>query len=105
MTLDILTVTLDLNGNNYLGIGIVGQTDETGSIDGAIFVSSITKGSLVAEDGRIKPGDMILQVNDISFEKLSNNDAAGILREAVQKPGLITLVAAKCWDSTPRDDA
>lgn len=41
----------------------------------------------VAQDGRIEPGDMILQVNDISFEGLSNDDAVKILREAVQKPG------------------
>ena len=41
----------------------------------------------VAQDGRIEPGDMILQVNDISFEGLSNDDAVKILRETVQKPG------------------
>ena len=41
----------------------------------------------VAQDGRIEPGDMILQVNDISFEGLSNDDAVKILREAVQQPG------------------
>ena len=38
-------------------------------------------------DGRIEPGDMILQVNDISFENMSNDDAAKILKEVVQKPG------------------
>ncbi len=78
----------------------------------------------VAQDGRIEPGDMILQVNDISFEGLSNDDAVKILRETVQKPGYILiiyssifsnllfcffvlnrpikLVVAKCWDPTPR---
>jgi segment polarity protein dishevelled len=63
---------------------------------------------------------MILQVNDISFEGLSNDDAVKILRETVQKPGYvklsilryiyynllfnrpIKLVVAKCWDPTPR---
>jgi hypothetical protein len=30
---------------------------------------------------------MILQVNDISFEGLSNDDAVKILRESVQQPG------------------
>ncbi|CAF4676460.1 unnamed protein product, partial [Rotaria magnacalcarata] len=45
---------------------------------------------------------MILQVNDISFEGLSNDDAVKILRESVQKPGPIKLVVAKCWDPTPR---
>ena len=32
---------------------------------------------------------MILQVNDISFEGLSNDDAVKILRETVQKPGYV----------------
>ncbi|CAF1494803.1 unnamed protein product, partial [Rotaria sordida] len=103
MALDTFTVTLHLNANNYLGISIVGQTDKTGLTDGGIYVSSITKGGVVAEDGRIEPGDMILQVNDISFEKLSNDDAAEILREAGKTPGLIKLVVTKCWNSTPRD--
>ena len=46
----------------------------------------------MAQDGRIEPGDMILQVNDISFEGLSNDDAVKILRETVQKPGYVYLV-------------
>jgi hypothetical protein len=41
----------------------------------------------VALDGRIEPGDMILQVNDINFEDMSNDEAVRVLREVVQKPG------------------
>ena len=41
----------------------------------------------VAQDGRIEPGDMILEVNGFSFENMSNDDAVKTLREAVQKPG------------------
>ena len=41
----------------------------------------------VAQDGRIEPGDMILEVNGVSFEDMSNDDAVRALREAVQKPG------------------
>ena len=41
----------------------------------------------VAQDGRIEPGDMILQVNEVSFENMSNDDAVKVLREAVMKPG------------------
>jgi len=41
----------------------------------------------VALDGRIEPGDMILEVNGVSFERLSNDDAVRTLREAVQRPG------------------
>ncbi|CAF0760624.1 unnamed protein product [Rotaria sordida] len=102
MTLNIITVTLNLDAVNFLGISIVGQSDKTGASDGGIYVGSIMKGGAVAQDGRIEPGDMILQVNDISFEGLSNDDAVKILREAVQKPGPIKLVVAKCWDPTPR---
>lgn len=43
----------------------------------------------VALDGRIEPGDMILQVNDINFENMSNDEAVRVLREVVQKPGYV----------------
>ncbi|CAF4151789.1 unnamed protein product [Rotaria magnacalcarata] len=91
MTLNIITVTLNLDAVNFLGISIVGQSDRTGSSDGGIYVGSIMKGGAVAQDGRIEPGDMILQVNDISFEGLSNDDAVKILRESVQKPGYVYI--------------
>jgi len=41
----------------------------------------------VAQDGRIEPGDMILEVNGVSFENMTNDDAVRMLREAVQQPG------------------
>ena len=50
------------------------------------------KGGAVALDGRIEPGDMILQVNDINFENMSNDDAVRVLRDVVQKPGPIKVV-------------
>ena len=53
-------------------------------------------------DGRIEPGDMILQVNDINFENMSNDDAVRVLRDVVQKPGPVKLVVAKCWDPNPK---
>jgi len=55
--------------------------------DGGIYVGSIMKGGAVALDGRVEPGDMILEVNGVSFENLSNDDAVRTLRESVQKPG------------------
>ena len=72
----------------FLGISIVGQTNgsqENG--DGGIYVGSIMKGGAVALDGRIEPGDMILEVNGISFENVSNEEAVRTLREQVQKLG------------------
>ncbi|XP_063410816.1 segment polarity protein dishevelled homolog DVL-3-like isoform X3 [Mytilus trossulus] len=100
MSLNVIVVTLNMDTVNFLGISIVGQSNKGG--DGGIYVGSIMKGGAVAQDGRIEPGDMILEVNGISFENLSNDDAVRVLREAVQKPGPITLVVAKCWDPSPK---
>ncbi|KAL0277032.1 UNVERIFIED_CONTAM: hypothetical protein PYX00_004458 [Menopon gallinae] len=100
MSLNIMTVTLNMDTVNFLGISIVGQSNKGG--DGGIYVGSIMKGGAVALDGRIEPGDMILQVNDINFENMTNDEAVRVLREVVQKPGPIKLVVAKCWDPNPK---
>ncbi|TNM93812.1 hypothetical protein fugu_001988 [Takifugu bimaculatus] len=110
MSLNIITVTLNMEKYNFLGISIVGQSNERG--DGGIYIGSIMKGGAVAADGRIEPGDMLLQVNDINFENMSNDDAVRVLREIVHKPGVsvimivlsrpIILTVAKCWDPSPQ---
>uniref|UniRef100_A0A673XD47 Dishevelled segment polarity protein 2 n=1 Tax=Salmo trutta TaxID=8032 RepID=A0A673XD47_SALTR len=100
MSLNIITVTLNMDKYNFLGISIVGQSNERG--DGGIYIGSIMKGGAVAADGRIEPGDMLLQVNDINFENMSNDDAVRVLREIVHKPGPIILTVAKCWDPSPQ---
>uniref|UniRef100_A0AAY4AD21 Dishevelled n=1 Tax=Denticeps clupeoides TaxID=299321 RepID=A0AAY4AD21_9TELE len=84
---------------NFLGISIVGQSNERG--DGGIYIGSIMKGGAVAADGRIEPGDMLLQVNDINFENMCNDDAVRVLRDVVHKPGPVSLTVAKCWDPNP----
>ncbi|XP_013890188.1 segment polarity protein dishevelled homolog DVL-2 [Austrofundulus limnaeus] len=100
MSLNIITVTLNMEKYNFLGISIVGQSNERG--DGGIYIGSIMKGGAVAADGRIEPGDMLLQVNEINFENMSNDDAVRVLREIVHKPGPIILTVAKCWDPSPQ---
>ncbi|XP_051512748.1 segment polarity protein dishevelled homolog DVL-2-like [Myxocyprinus asiaticus] len=100
MSLNIITVTLNMEKYNFLGISIVGQSNERG--DGGIYIGSIMKGGAVAADGRIEPGDMLLQVNDINFENMSNDDAVKVLRDIVHKPGPIILTVAKCWDPSPQ---
>ncbi|KAM3875072.1 segment polarity protein dishevelled homolog DVL-3-like [Diretmus argenteus] len=100
MSLNIITVTLKMERYNFLGISIVGQSNDRG--DGGIYIGSIMKGGAVAADGRIEPGDMLLQVNDINFENMSNDDAVRVLREVVHNPGSVTLTVAKCWDPNPR---
>ncbi|KAL7879442.1 hypothetical protein SRHO_G00016960 [Serrasalmus rhombeus] len=99
MSLNIITVTLNMEKYNFLGISIVGQSNERG--DGGIYIGSIMKGGAVAADGRIEPGDMLLQVNDINFENMCNDDAVRVLRDIVHKPGPVSLTVAKCWDPNP----
>uniref|UniRef100_UPI0037E91772 segment polarity protein dishevelled homolog DVL-3 n=1 Tax=Semicossyphus pulcher TaxID=241346 RepID=UPI0037E91772 len=100
MSLNVITVTLNMERYNFLGISIVGQSNDRG--DGGIYIGSIMKGGAVAADGRIEPGDMLLQVNDTNFENMSNDDAVRVLREIVHTPGPVTLTVAKCWDPNPR---
>ncbi|KAG7221545.1 hypothetical protein INR49_017076 [Caranx melampygus] len=93
MSLNIITVTLNMEKYNFLGISIVGQSNDRG--DGGIYIGSIMKGGAVAADGRIEPGDMLLQVNDVNFENMSNDDAVRILREIVSKTGYFTIPRAE----------
>lgn len=96
ISMNVITVTLTLDSVNFLGISLVGQPNR------GIFVGSIMPGGAVALDGRIREGDMILQVNDINLERISNDDAVKILKEAAQQPGPIRLVVLKCWEPSPR---
>ncbi|XP_055082264.1 segment polarity protein dishevelled homolog DVL-3 isoform X2 [Periophthalmus magnuspinnatus] len=100
MSLNITTVTLNMEQHHFLGVSVLGQSTDRG--DGGIYIGSIMKGGAVEADGRIEPGDMLLQVNDINFENMSNDDAVKVLRDVLHTPGPITLTVAKCWDPSPR---
>ncbi len=52
-----------------------------------IHICCVVNRGAVALDGRIEPGDMILEVNGVSFENMSNDNAVRLLRDTVQKPG------------------
>ncbi|XP_063689459.1 segment polarity protein dishevelled homolog DVL-3-like isoform X1 [Bolinopsis microptera] len=92
-SLNIITVTLDMEACSFLGFSIYSNSDD--SAMPGIYVGQIYKGGAVEADGRISPNDLILNVNEISFENIGNGDAARILQEIAQKPGPIKLVVAK----------
>ena len=104
-------VTLNMDtGVNLLGISIEGRCRSR--IDKhywGVIVKGIMIGSPVALDGRIKPGDMILHVNEISFDNMSKDDIADIVKvqedfkDAIQKPGLNRLVVAKSKNPAYRE--
>lgn len=55
----------------------MGQSNERG--DGGIYIGSIMKGGAVAADGRIEPGDMLLQVRGGAKDLLSDVVVGGVL--------------------------
>ncbi|GMR58074.1 hypothetical protein PMAYCL1PPCAC_28269, partial [Pristionchus mayeri] len=75
-----------------LGVTIVGLSSARG--DKGIFVESITKGSVVHVDGRIKPNDLLKHVNNIPLKSLTNDQAVDILRKAVERRGRIRITVA-----------
>lgn len=52
--------------------------------------------TLVALDGRIREGYMIVEVNDISLDTYSNDDAVDILRAKTKQSSYLKLTVARC---------
>ncbi|CAD6192254.1 unnamed protein product [Caenorhabditis auriculariae] len=84
----ILEIFLPMKNVPYLGLNVT-------SLDGNIYVSGIAKGGAVDIDRRIELGDQILQVNRISFEELSVDEAVSALRVAAASKKPITLYVSK----------
>ncbi|KAM7417460.1 hypothetical protein PAMA_017214 [Pampus argenteus] len=61
-----------------LGLRIVGGKDTP---LGNIVIQEIVRDSLAARDGRLAPGDHILEVNDISLASVPHNRAIAVLRQ------------------------
>lgn len=80
---------------NFLGISIVGQSNDRG--DGGIYIGSIMKGGAVAADGRIEPGDMLLQVSgSLSAGAIWQDDTLPAERFPVSHPGGLCYKVASC---------
>ncbi|XP_031817434.1 segment polarity protein dishevelled homolog DVL-1 [Sarcophilus harrisii] len=118
MSLNIITVTLNMEKYNFLGISI----DRGGNSRPRrlLLRSGLGQGPSPDNPRRARKWEERLgphplgalptpsmaplpsQVNDVNFENMSNDDAVRVLREIVSKPGPISLTVAKCWDPTPR---
>ncbi|CAI4229672.1 unnamed protein product [Auanema sp. JU1783] len=84
----ILEVKINMKNAPYLGISVV-------SYEGAILVSEILPDGAVSLDGRIEVGDQIIQINNNSFENLSDTKAVALLREVASAKKPFTLFVAK----------
>lgn len=96
------TVNLVLTNENFLGLHI--YANAFNGVDEGIYVDGVTENSAVAQDGRIEPGDKLIQVNEVNLEELSNEEAVEVLKEAVLKRGPLKLMVAKFVENHKNDD-
>ncbi|NWW58995.1 MPDZ protein, partial [Ifrita kowaldi] len=76
---------VELTKNNQgLGITIAGYIGDKTSEPSGIFVKSITKGSAVEHDGRIRVGDQIIVVDGTNLQGFTNQQAVDVLRHTGQ---------------------
>jgi hypothetical protein len=97
-------VTINLDEGRPLGITIVGHSSGQHGGDCGIFVGCVKRGGAAAADGRIEPGDLILEVNGIDLEGRTNEQALQILRSELARGGTVRILVAKYWDMENEDD-
>ncbi|XP_057682346.1 syntaxin-binding protein 4 isoform X3 [Corythoichthys intestinalis] len=76
-----------------LGVKIIGGYRELTGEDFGIFIKRVVAGGLAALDGRLKSGDLIVDVNNISLRGVTNERAVEILRTASLSNHMSLLVA------------
>ncbi|XP_051928381.1 syntaxin-binding protein 4 isoform X2 [Hippocampus zosterae] len=76
-----------------LGVKIIGGYREMTGEDFGIFIKRVVAGGLAALDGRLKSGDLIVDVNNISLRGVTNERAVEILRTASLSNHMSLLVA------------
>ncbi|KAL5275582.1 PARD3 family protein [Megaselia abdita] len=93
---EILSFNIPVHDSERAGLGIKikGKKGVSG-----IFISDIIYGGAASKDGRLKPHDLILSVNEVSLLTQPNNQAEKTLRSAVYRtadhPKYITLMVAR----------
>ncbi|XP_069994007.1 multiple PDZ domain protein isoform X16 [Penaeus vannamei] len=65
-----------------LGLSIVGGSD---TLLGAIIIHEVYPDGAAAKDGRLKPGDQILNVNNENFRDITHQKALSVLRQTPSK--------------------
>ncbi|XP_059180180.1 syntaxin-binding protein 4 [Centropristis striata] len=76
-----------------LGVKVIGGYREMTGEEFGIYVKRVIAGGLAAQDGRLKSGDLILDVNNISLMGVTNERAVEILRTASLSNHMSLLIA------------
>ena len=92
VSLNIVLATLDMTKFDTLGITLI--SDQNG---GPVLVGYVFPTGAVAADGRIERGDIIIEINGISVEDKSTEEAVDIIRREAKNPinGTIIMTVAK----------
>ncbi|XP_069124056.1 tyrosine-protein phosphatase non-receptor type 13-like isoform X2 [Argopecten irradians] len=98
----IFEVVLGKDPNTGFGITIVGG-ESTSKLDLGIFVKSVTRNSPAQRDGRIRPGDRIIAINDQSLEGRQHHTAVQMIRESGSHVKLL-ISQVKCPGSLRRKE-
>ncbi|XP_062915262.1 syntaxin-binding protein 4 [Mobula hypostoma] len=78
---------------NGLGIKVIGGVKELTGEEHGLYVKRILPGGLASVDGRLQPGDQILEVNGDSLVGVTNESAVEILRAASSSNNMRLMIA------------
>ncbi|XP_030033173.2 patj homolog [Manduca sexta] len=77
-----------VNDGTGLGFGIIGARTS------GVIVKTILAGGVADRDGRLKSGDHILQIGDVSLVEMGSEQVAGVLRASGSRVRLVVARAA-----------
>lgn len=80
-----------VNDGTGLGFGIIGARTS------GVIVKTILAGGVADRDGRLRSGDHILQIGDVSLVEMGSEQVAGVLRASGSR---VRLVVARAVDPT-----
>ncbi|XP_039276607.1 multiple PDZ domain protein isoform X4 [Nilaparvata lugens] len=79
--------TIEINKDKIgLGLSIVGGSD---TLLGVIIIHEVYPDGAAAKDGRLKPGDQLLEVNSEDFRSISHSKALAALRQTPAKVKMV----------------
>nr|CAI5824773.1 unnamed protein product [Callosobruchus analis] len=94
---EVLAIELNRGWNSRLGFSLQGAA-------GVTYVSAVHPDSVAAKDGRLKPGDRLVKVNDESIEHMSTSEIIDLLR-IVRGPVCIVVTRVKSHEDCPKSNA
>ncbi|XP_048366116.1 E3 ubiquitin-protein ligase LNX isoform X2 [Sphaerodactylus townsendi] len=86
-----------------LGMTVAGGASSHREWDLPIYVISVEPGGVISRDGRIKTGDILLNVNGIDLTGVSRGEAVALLKNTSSSVILKALELKKC--ETPADES